>query len=282
MNQWLRALWIGVSAALAVGTIVFGSIIPNDCEAKTQESSVNIEVMQNRSRETTGTPLLMTNWGQRHEYARFSPDNLRLGCWSTAIAQILYFHRLRPSGRVSYQCTTGYSINENFDLYTFDWSLFVNEFDDSTPEASINEVARYVYFTSVTIQKDFDTGSYILGHSDRAAAVAEHYNCATKLFKNSSYSLGQIKQVITQEIDARRPIMMHLRNLAYSSYHAVAVDAYRMEDGELWLHINMGNEGSDNGVIIRVEKAKPLHLSLRRRGLGCFTTTHLMTAIPIP
>lgn len=190
---------------------------------------------------------LATRWGQRNEYTRFSPDNLRLGCWSTALAQILYYHRLVPTGTVSYKCSTGYAVSEDFDAYTFDWSLFVNGFDVNTPEESINEVARYVYFTSVAIQKDYGTGTYVLGHSERAAAIAEHYNCDTVLYSSSSYSMGQLKQIIVQEIEASRPVMMHMRDLSHVSYHAVVVDAFREENGKFMVHINMGWEGSSDG-----------------------------------
>jgi hypothetical protein len=246
-TRWIWHIAMGASLAAAAGALLLGSIAPSYCDARSHAPSIDIRAVHDDHRSTAGTPLLRTNWGQRNEYARFSPDNLRLGCWSTAIAQILYFHRLRPSGRVSYQCTTGYSISENLDSYTFDWDLFVNDFQYNTPEASINEVARYVYFTAVVIQKDFGTGTYVLSHSGRAAAAAEHYGCDTQLFTNSAYSLAQIQQIVKREIDARRPVMMHLRNRARTSYHAVVVDAYRIEGSTLWVHINMGWEGRDNG-----------------------------------
>ena len=192
-------------------------------------------------------PLLTTKWGQTDNFARFSPDNWRLGCWSTAIAQILYFHRLRPSGSASYQTTTGYAINENLDSYTFDWDLFVDEFNGNTPEASINQVAKYAYFTSIVIQKDFGTDEYVLNAYQRAAAIANHYHCNSQVFSTPGYSIQQTKQIIMQELDARRPIMLHLRNLARTTSHAIVVDAYRVKNGEFWVHINMGHEGNQDG-----------------------------------
>jgi len=35
------------------------------------------------------SPLLQTHWDQRDEYAMYAPRQERLGCWSTALAQIL-------------------------------------------------------------------------------------------------------------------------------------------------------------------------------------------------
>jgi hypothetical protein len=197
--------------------------------------------------------LLKTTWGQRDRYAKYTPENKRLGCWSVALAQILYFHRLAPNGTVSYLCSKkGCSIKEKLGENKFSWGLFVDKFDDKTSPTSQNEVAKYIYCTSVAIQKDFGTGSYVLKkHAQRAAAIARYYGCETKLYDNKKYSLSRIKQIIKREINARRPLMLHLRalsaDLSDKDYHAVAVDGYRIRKGKFWIHINMGHKGSDNG-----------------------------------
>jgi hypothetical protein len=215
-------------------------------QSVTHQNYLPIVFNQYKPPNPESIPLLHTNWGQRNEYARFSPDNLRLGCFSTAAAQILYYHRLQSLGRVSYQCTTGYQIDENLGAYTFDWNLFVDEFTDSTSELSINEVAKYAYFSAVVVQKDFGTGSYVLGTSARASSISTHYNCEAQVYTNSAYSMDQIKQTIIQEIDERRPVLLYIRNLSQSSYHAVVIDAYRLEADSFWVHINMGWEGYKN------------------------------------
>jgi hypothetical protein len=195
----------------------------------------------------TSTPLLETRWGQTGEYATFCPAHERAGCWSTAIAQILYFHRLLPSGDVAYRCTSGYSIRENLDAYAFNWDLFVNRIDGTTQKASVDEVARYVYFTSIVIQKDFGTGNYVLGHSERAAEVARHYRAEAQLYTNEQYSTRQIKDIIVREIAARRPVMLHLRDVSRATFHAVVIDACRTAAGQFEVHINMGYEREEDG-----------------------------------
>jgi len=212
-----------------------------------QEHSIVKGINVQNSTSLNETYLLETNWGQRNEFTRFSPDNYRLGCWSTAIAQILYFHRMRPSGFVTYESSLGYVINEDMNAYKFNWSLFVNSLNENTPEESINEVARYVYFTSVVIQKDYGTMYYMLNSSARAMKVAEHYNCFAQLDSSSSYSMLQIKEFIIQELDAQYPVMLYIRNLEQDRGHAVVVDAYNIVGSEFWVHINMGWEGVDNG-----------------------------------
>ena len=214
-------------------------------------------------------PLLETKWGQRGEYARFAPriksgsnDRFRLGCWSTALAQILYYHRLKPFGTVPPYTT---SINSSCigedgkpceivqpPHNNFDWNEFVDEIGHNTPENKIEEVARYCYYTAVVVEKDFGTGDYILTkHSERANAVSTHYNTIAHLYstKKNKDSLGEIKQIICEEIINARPLMMHMRSVKVGGkrhYHAVVVDGAGYIGQRFIIHINMGLMGRDN------------------------------------
>jgi hypothetical protein len=196
--------------------------------------------------------LLKTSWGQRGIYAKFAPDNNRVGCWSTAIAQILYFHRLKPSGITTYQCTTGYLINENLDSYSFNWDLFVNRFEPDTKQSSIDEVAKYSYFTSVVVGKDFGTNTYIKGEPDMVTRLENHFKCKVKRYHffysdlmNKQMQM-QIRKLIKTEIDNARPFMLYFSDRK-SFGHAVAVDGYRIRKNKFFVHINMGWGGKGNG-----------------------------------
>ena len=189
--------------------------------------------------------LVSTRWGQRDDYARFTPDNYRAGCWSTALSQMLYYYRLAPFGSVGYDTTTGYSLNENFDAYTFDWKLFVDEFTAAASETSINEVARYVYYTAVVIQKDFNTGMYVLSNSGRIEALESHYDCDAAIYSLSDSSMDQFKQMITDELADCRPVMLYLDNPEIG--HAVVIDAAKTVGSNFYVHVNMGHQGRDNG-----------------------------------
>jgi hypothetical protein len=193
------------------------------------------------------SPLLQTHWDQRDEYAMFAPNQWRLGCWSTAFAQILYYHRLAPHGSNSYTCSNGTYVSADFDSYTFDWRRLVNRIDPGTPQASAEEVARYSFFTSVVIEKDFNTGDYMLSHSGRARALEDHYDCDTSVKELWwLYDIEDLKDDIAEEIDAARPLMLHMRNTS-KSYHAVVIDDYRIVGSQFQVHVNMGWEGSHDG-----------------------------------
>ncbi len=189
--------------------------------------------------------LLSTRWGQRDQFARFTPDNYRAGCWSTAFSQILYYYQLQPVGSVSYTTSTGYTLDENFDSYPFNWKFFVDTFTESTTEQSIDEVAKYVYFTSVVIQKDFNTGTYVLNNSERVAALETHYACDVTQYQLSTTSLEELKQIIQDEVDACRPVMLYLTHPEIG--HATVIDGYTTSGGMEYVHINMGGEGRNDG-----------------------------------
>ena len=200
----------------------------------------------NIDHDLSDTPtLLTTKWNQREDFTLFTPDNYRAGCWSTAFAQILYYYRLQPHGRISYSTSTGYSLNEDFDAYPFDWTIFANEITDSTNEESINETAKYVYFTSVAIQKDFNTSNYVLSNSGRIAALESHYECDVTQFSLSSYSLEELKPIIIDEIKACRPVMLYMTHPEIG--HATVIDGYEVIDGREYIHINMGSSGKNDG-----------------------------------
>ena len=200
----------------------------------------------NIDHDLSDTPFFLnTRWGQYNEFTRFTPDHYRCGCWSTALAQILYYYRLQPSGSVIYTTSTGYTLDENFGSYQFDWNLFVDEFNDTTSEASMNEVARYVYFTSVVIQKDFNTATYVLSTQEMEDALETHYDCDVEIYSISSYTLNELKAVIFDEIQECRPIMLYLTHPEIG--HATVIDGYTTVEGKDYIHINMGGEGKNDG-----------------------------------
>ncbi|MEO2036835.1 MAG: C10 family peptidase [Planctomycetaceae bacterium] len=195
---------------------------------------------------TSVEPLLRTQWGQRGDYAAFAPRQQRVGCWSTAIGQILRFHGLAPRGDVQYRTSAGTSLKLDLESHAFDFQKLTDSFSTRTPVAHKREVAGYLYCVSLAIQKDFGTGSYILSHRARADAVSQHFACTATLHETPTKSLRQIGELIKSELDSERPVMMHVRSRK-KDYHAVAVDGYRIQNGVFYMHVNMGHGGKEDG-----------------------------------
>eukprot|EP01006_Ploeotia_vitrea_P051920 TRINITY_DN67615_c9_g3_i1.p1 TRINITY_DN67615_c9_g3~~TRINITY_DN67615_c9_g3_i1.p1 ORF type:complete len:266 (+),score=-0.74 TRINITY_DN67615_c9_g3_i1:3-800(+) len=198
---------------------------------------------------TTVNPLLSTSWGQRSQYALFSPFHDRLGCWATALGQIAYFWRVKPTGMVNYTTHRHhYHIQQNLTR-PFNFSLFLSQSPVNPQNPSTIEVARYLFFMSITIEKDYGTGSYDLGHTERAAALTKHWGLPARWdwqFPNTNDSWTDIRK----SLELGMPVMLHIHRLS-GGYHAVAVDGYRVDNETkqgAFVHLNVGHERwpSDN------------------------------------
>lgn len=201
-------------------------------------------------------PLLDTEWYQKGLYAEYAPikdlrtgEHHRLGCWSVALAQILYYYRAETHGFVSYDTSEGCEIlggscHIEEDLnYEWDWSLFANKLDTSAPRLIKDTVAKYCYFTSVVVQKDFGTGGYVLDHDKREVIEDHYYSIRAKYYTtwDEEYTVDEIKDIVISEIMQGYPVMMHLNNKSNSSqWHAIAVDGVAKINGNYVFHMNLG------------------------------------------
>lgn len=225
-----------IQIVLLVGIIISGCTVADSRQAGEWRSNANIE--QSASTLEEVGPLLSTKWGQRGEYAKYAPDNYRVGCWSTAFGQILYYHRLFPSeGRISYSCSKeDIDIREDIGKY---------DFNKRKPFFSTDDAARFLYTIAVIIQKDFGTGRYALNHQQRARMIDRYFNCTTELYKRLNGKA--LRKVLIAEIGQGRPVLIHLRNRKKKSYHAAVIDGYKTIHNVFIFHFNMGHKGSDDG-----------------------------------
>ena len=212
----------------------------------------NIPLITNPSRANQGNHLLSTLWMGEGAFAKFTPEpeSNTLGCWSTTISQIFYYHKLAPSGSAKYQCSKGYKIDENLDDYSYDWSSFANEITDSTSQQTIDQIARYCYSVATVLQKDFGTGRYItkLPPIER---IEKQLNVDAKLYlvyNGLLHSKRKMRNIVVREIEANRPLYFYYRNIKVSgSGHSVVLDGYRFSDKGFYVHLNFGWGGRKDG-----------------------------------
>lgn len=204
--------------------------------------------------------LLKTHWYQDGPFAQFTPANERVGCWSTAYAQILFFHRLKPTGRVRYECSPGFKVDVDLDQYQFDWSQFPNEITSQTPKTGVEQLALYSFATAVAVRKDFGTGGYkrLLNSVEdleaHFAVDAEIYvrladklplspaDLAAKLQTERITNIigqTQIVTLLTTELGAGRPVYFHFGNIKDFG-HSTVIDGIRKEGDRHMVHINYG------------------------------------------
>lgn len=211
--------------------------------------------------------LLKTNWDQWGIYAKYTPENQVLGCWSTALAQILYYHRLKPFGPVSYTCSKGYIIKDELSDYAPEWKNFTSGINDKSQPEAIDAVARYSYLTAIAIQKDFGTPKY--GEMiNPAPQIEKHFACKATFYGSFTgdvpFSQEQMKLIaekeqiqhliekdsiivlIKKEISKRRPVYFHMGN--FTTYgHSTVIDGFLEKNDIFYVHINYGAGGFRTG-----------------------------------
>ncbi len=205
--------------------------------------------------------LLKTQWYQTGPFAQFTPHNERVGCWSTAYAQILFYHRLKPAGRVTYECSSGQKIDVNLDAYQFDWSQFVDEVSAATPKKAADQLGLFSFATAAVIQKDFGTDHYkrlLSSVADLESHFAVDAAIWVYLIENPPIPLEVLKaktkgenvsnivnkvQIVTllsTELGAGRPVYFHFANLKDFG-HSTVIDGIRKEADHYIVHINFGD-----------------------------------------
>lgn len=189
--------------------------------------------------------FLSTHWKQMGGFEKYTPDHLRLGCWSTALAQIAYYHRLKPYGQVSYISSKGYVINEKIDSAAINFSAISNGIDSTNR----NAMARYNYYAALAIQKDFGTDNYM--HKLAPVSLLEaHYNIRVSRYISWKgllpYQTGKQEAVIRKEIHERRPLFLHFANLKGFG-HSVVIDGYKNIRKRFYVHLNQGQGGPQDG-----------------------------------
>ena len=186
--------------------------------------------------------LTKTHWKQMGGFEKFTPDSLRTGCWSTALAQIAYYHKLKPFGHVGYTSRQGYKINEILDSSQIDFDLFSASINTSSSPETINQLAKYNYYAALAVQKYFGTDRY-MNKLAPANLLEQHYRVKVERYiawrKLVPNTLEKLEKIIYNEINNKRPVLLHFANLKDFG-HSVVVDGYCYKNGTFMIHTNQG------------------------------------------
>jgi hypothetical protein len=193
--------------------------------------------------------LIKTHWKQMGGFEKCTPDNLRLGCWSTALAQIVYYHKLKPYGHVQYTSRKGYRINETFDSSQFNFNQFEASINMNTTQETATQLAKYNYYAALAVQKDFGTDRY-MNKLASSSLLAAHYRIKVERYiswqKIAPYTIGKLEKVIYKELQEKRPVFLHFANLKDFG-HSLVIDGYCFKNGIFMIHTNQGQGGTTDG-----------------------------------
>jgi hypothetical protein len=193
--------------------------------------------------------FLKTHWKQMGGFELFTPDKLRLGCWSTALAQIMNYHHLQPSGRIVYTSSKGFNIDEDLDSTKLNFTDLPMQIDDNTSLSDIRALAKYSYYAALAVQKDFGTDNY-LNKLAPSSLLEKHYKAKVARYicwySVLPYTPAKLKRLIREEISNNRPLFLHFANLENFG-HSVVIDGYKQIKNAFLIHLNQGQGGPHDG-----------------------------------
>lgn len=213
-----------------------------------------------------GPYLLKTAWGGSEPFNMFAPGQNTLGCHSNAFAQVLYFHRLEPHGAVSYTCSDGTRVAEDFSAYKPEWDLFALGPQSGTEDtAAIRRTAAFIYCVASIVRKDFGSDQYVDYQGDfHKQAIEAHFDCTlTSYVKETQAGVAQalgeqpdFRAILRSELDARRPVGFYYTDRKGGG-HAVVIDGCALRNGQVFFHVNFGFQGRSNGWYLLEEDLPP-------------------------
>jgi hypothetical protein len=187
-------------------------------------------------------PLLKTTWAQRGDYATFSGGK-RLGCWSLAAAQILFYHRLAPVGTMSYNAG-----HHTVTFSSINWNLIVPSLKGNVSKASKKETSRYCFYAAVVMGYNFETDKYTGNSDDRRRNLGKYYPVVTQRYRidNEGREIEPVKATIISELSASRPLFLYVESKSGAG-HALVIDGLDTRKGRWLVHLNFGWGGKSDG-----------------------------------
>jgi len=212
-----------------------------------QLTTTNIGDIQNPKAKAGVNPLLSCNWNQSSYYNAYCPTDpdgpdghVYSGCVATAMAMVMYYYRFPDQGEGSHGYSSGYGyLHINYSQETYDWNAMLNSISTYN-----DEMAKLQYHCGVAVNMNYGpngSGAYS-GNAAQALKNYFKYSSSTQLVHKDDYSDNQWKNLLKQNLDAKRPMYYH--GYGNSSGHAFVCDGYNDSD---YFHFNWGWGGAANG-----------------------------------
>lgn len=203
-------------------------------------------------------PLLTSRWNQGIPYNRYCPldtNGVRCptGCVATAMAQMLYYHRINSVTETTHEMppfvtSNGVAVDAVPAGSVIDWGNMVDAYSnsDATTEEQKDAVARLMLYCGSSVQMDYKAGSSAAYSARVAPALIAflNYSSRTKYRYRDNCGLSdeEWEDFIYHELSNSRPVY-YSGVSANSVAHAFVCDGY---DGDGFFHINWG-WGSSGG-----------------------------------
>lgn len=209
-------------------------------------------------------PMLSCKWGQGDPYNTLCPmdgDKLSLtGCVATAMAQVLYYHKMVRKAEIpsqplqdsqAYEGERGISVPAlNAADYVIDWDQLIDIYDETSSDSQKQNIAKLMYFCGAAVRMDYGSDVSLAYDTDISPALINYFGFshATRMVSRSSYSELQWTELMYNELKNGRPVIYG--GSGTSGGHQFVIDGY---DGNELFHVNWGWSGyADNFVALSV------------------------------
>jgi hypothetical protein len=205
------------------------------------------------------TPLLTCKWNQNSPYNMDCPEvkdseGVKMyaptGCAATAMAQLMYYHKLETKTQTIPAYTTE---KEKIQLealppYAFQWSKMQNEYQEGDKSEGAKEVAKLMRYCGQAAQMDYD----VYSGAETSGDYLHRYFGFKPSFTDKYYveHMSGWEDLIYDELAAGRPVIYSGKKMTgflKFSGHVYVVDGY---DGDGLFHINWGWNGNDDGFFV--------------------------------
>lgn len=217
-------------------------------------------------------PVLLTcQWDQDYPYNMYCPqffdtgETCVTGCVATAMAQIMYYHRVRSVRSVQadipgYTCATDW---ENYGKMTvqgipknspIDWNDMTDTYDNASTDAAKRAVANLMKYCGVSVEMNYSPSASGAVSQDVATALKNYfgYDAGTHYEWRSSYSDDAWDELIYNELANGRPVLYN--GQGSEGGHAFVCDGY---DGDGYYHFNWGWGGYCDGNFLLSDLTPP-------------------------
>ena len=231
------------------------------------------------------SPMLQTEWGQNDPYNRMCPRDgsyrTQTGCVATAVAQVMKFYEWPAKtgkGVIDYKTyRKGIPVKIDLSDYSFAWSYMLNTYEkDKFSNAQANAVSKLMYAAGAASETDYaasESGSTLFD-SELGLWRYFGYDKDMCLLSARNMSDERWEEILLNELNERRPVMMSANASGKQVGHAFVLDGYQLKNGNLYYHVNWGWSGAGNGNYL-INKLTPTEDG-KDMGVGSFSDSQLI------
>ena len=198
--------------------------------------------------------FVQSKWGQTtangYKYYNYYTPGTYCGCVATAGGQVLRYFEW-PTTSVAAQTFTcqinGVDTNLTMKGGIYDWShMPLVPKTAAYAETNVLSIAKLTYDVGVTVRMNYKgTGSAsFTGFLAESFKDVFGYSNAIFNYTNAGLDFELFKTNVLSNLDAKRPVVVGVAD--GDSGHAIVADGYGYSDGTLYVHFNMGWDGSSD------------------------------------